>query len=767
MDSPTSPRSLSEKVFWDESKTDWASNEAIMRQLQNLQEMILKIPERVASVRPRADVLEAVASPQSSPRSSKSSNPQDARAIHKALQAHVKAAEEASAASAQRADSKDTPKILQRRYSHMSNFSAVSQMSVVASKQQETAEKLAKLQKASAAAPLLGAGVATKARSASLSSYVSTRSLAKPGSGGLTASTGLLGNQNGAQRSTSIAKLDALLPNVVEDSDSSSSSSSESALTEASQDVPQGRVSKHFSSRRDWALTPDQSFGPRHMSQRSSRNSSIDNLAATRILNKSEQPALQLYWIALLHPESMPRAIWSMIMIVSTMFLGILLPMQIAYPGNRDLPTALLVSLHIADSTMIIDLAISCCSPWADGTRTVVDLSEIIFMYAKSWLALDLLALWPLAAGPESFGAAYIMQRTLKMCKCLKLSLYIPQLQKNFHGASISYLKVVLPIVLCFHCLSCLWRVALDRSTMDKDTSEEYLTDLYFVVMTVTSVGYGDITPDSVGSRICSIAFMFLSSLYSGFVISATSNILITMYDGTVEAQIRGAASLMASYHVDHQLQRRVEHCLRLQVKEKSSLAVPSRLLNLMTPAIQKELSMALLRDVVMEFPVFKASPESFVAQLAQAHTWVQALTGELVVEEAQIEQELVFNIQGSLALFRSMDDEGQVDEQSLPPGAWFGEKCLFLAGCVRDFSVAVESDSELAVLTVQEFTRVLCLYPLLKRQHTKLARGVITGKMNMQDLAYTPPLQERDRSAYRPSRWQMVKSKLSMSTNE
>ena len=56
---------------------------------------------------------------------------------------------------------------------------------------------------------------------------------------------------------------------------------------------------------------------------------------------------------------------------------------------------------------------------------------------------------------------------------------------------------------------------------------------------------------------------------------------------------------------------------------------------------MQRELSLTTLSSIILRFPLFKNTQRSFVADLAQAMTWEQALPGDLVVDEGHAVLEL------------------------------------------------------------------------------------------------------------------------------
>jgi hypothetical protein len=146
---------------------------------------------------------------------------------------------------------------------------------------------------------------------------------------------------------------------------------------------------------------------------------------------------------------------------------------------------------------------------------------------------------------------------------------------------------------------------------------------------------------------------MFSSSLYGGFIISSMSHAMKRVFDDSAETKVSDAVAFMSAHRVPLRMQRRITLCLRKRVKDEMSLSKPSNLLALLTPALQKELSMELLRSTLAKFPLFENASETFLAQLAQAHTWIEALAGDLVVEEGQVEQELAFVVTGILMVLR------------------------------------------------------------------------------------------------------------------
>ena len=61
---------------------------------------------------------------------------------------------------------------------------------------------------------------------------------------------------------------------------------------------------------------------------------------------------------------------------------------------------------------------------------------------------------------------------------------------------------------------------------MDMEDSELYLTSFYFTVTTIVTVGYGDITPISMGEKIICIILMVMGVIAFSFTTGSLASII-------------------------------------------------------------------------------------------------------------------------------------------------------------------------------------------------------------------------------------------------
>lgn len=299
--------------------------------------------------------------------------------------------------------------------------------------------------------------------------------------------------------------------------------------------------------------------------------------------------------------------------------------------------------------------------------------------------------------------------------------------------------------------------------------------DVYWVQMTMTTVGYGDVLPCGPCSRMFAVFSMLVAPIFFGTIVSLLTVFSQRVFHDEADQLAHEADQLMRRRGVPADLQLRVEQDLRRRVRQERQMASAAGLLGRLSPTVQRELSLELLSRVVLRFPLFRAAPRAFVAEIAHAHAWVQCAPGDLVVEEGQVIQEVVFLVHGRLLVHHSDSappsptspnpsrvwrseaegPEGRGDAADGSPavgprtetlelteledGAWFGEACLFAQKVVRTFGAIAVAETELAVLPARGYRRVLQRYPLLLERHGAMHRALKERRLDLADLAWKP----------------------------
>lgn len=125
------------------------------------------------------------------------------------------------------------------------------------------------------------------------------------------------------------------------------------------------------------------------------------------------------------------------------------------------------------------------------------------------------------------------------------------------------------------HILSCLWvffctfgddeSTFLDESFKEKSVGDQYLTSLYFIITTFSTVGYGDISAsNSVEKMLCIIAMLVGVAAFSTGT-SAITN-LLTNYDQENQ-KLNKNIEILNKIHKSHELPLEVFEDVKRSIK--------------------------------------------------------------------------------------------------------------------------------------------------------------------------------------------------------
>eukprot|EP00403_Amphidinium_massartii_P006602 CAMPEP_0178376434 /NCGR_PEP_ID=MMETSP0689_2-20121128/3401_1 /TAXON_ID=160604 /ORGANISM="Amphidinium massartii, Strain CS-259" /LENGTH=812 /DNA_ID=CAMNT_0019996457 /DNA_START=60 /DNA_END=2496 /DNA_ORIENTATION=- len=463
-----------------------------------------------------------------------------------------------------------------------------------------------------------------------------------------------------------------------------------------------------------------------------------------------------------LRPNQPLRIAWDVLMYLATVIVGLVCPVALAYFRCEDfLEGGWGALLYACDACLLCDVFINLRTAFEINGHLHTDPYQIAVRYAKSWLAADIITAWPLLTAAEN-ATLLRWAFAVKPIRVAKLGPLISRMQKETGSSLLLPVKVSTLLFLLAHSMSCGWRLAQQRDGDPEMPANHqswwdiYAMDTYWMAMTMTTVGYGDVGASGTSSRIFAIVAMLLASLFFAAVVSMLTHATRWLFDDKTEKSVRDARNFMVRHRIPKELQRRAEQSLRHHLQQERRKVLDPRVFTLLSPNIQKELSLALLSHIVLRFPLFRGALHSFVAEVAQAHYWVLCALGDLVAEEGQLITEVVFLVEGQLVARMSSwseDDSFDTEVGGVPPvmpdvaantkelqihqGAWFGEACLLNLQRIRTATFVAATDAELAVLPAAEYRRVVQKFPRLLQRHGNIEKAVHDGKLDLSEFDY------------------------------
>ena len=263
------------------------------------------------------------------------------------------------------------------------------------------------------------------------------------------------------------------------------------------------------------------------------------------------------------------RRVWSTIISLLLLYTATVTPYQVCFVEEEDDTWFIIGS--IIDGLFFIDIIINFHSAYTDlDGKLIIDKKLIMKNYLKTWFFIDIISCVPfqvifqdedgnsnhnklikLVRVPKLYRLIRVL-RLLKMARLFNKSttkkiIKILQIDWNF----LRLLKFGASTMILAHIVSCFWFYTTRIDEFDPDTwviksrmidkpkSEIYVASLYWVITTLTTVGFGDIVAYTLYERIfCVILMVFGVGFYS-YIISNLSSIISSIDNKTANLKYK------------------------------------------------------------------------------------------------------------------------------------------------------------------------------------------------------------------------------------
>jgi hypothetical protein len=254
---------------------------------------------------------------------------------------------------------------------------------------------------------------------------------------------------------------------------------------------------------------------------------------------------------------------WDLLIIVLLIFTATVTPYEVAFVTTRL--DGLFVINRCVDFVFLVDILINFCLIFKDGSgKFVKDWGVIVQTYIRGWFSIDLISILPFDSAKfmtnDEGNDTRLAFRLLRLCRLLKLLRIIRalrifrrwEIRIGTQHSTMMVLKLVTNLLLANHWLACCW--GLTAILQHKDTStwltawlegqvttlpeciyidnggesivlnaahrqgcwahaDIYMACLHWAMMTITSIGYGDIVPSNSTEYAACAAFMLFAGV--------------------------------------------------------------------------------------------------------------------------------------------------------------------------------------------------------------------------------------------------------------
>ena len=251
------------------------------------------------------------------------------------------------------------------------------------------------------------------------------------------------------------------------------------------------------------------------------------------------------------------------------------------------------------------------------------------------------------------------------------------------------------------------------RLLNDRPFAEQYLASLYWAFTTMTTVGYGDITPQNSDEYIFASFMMIIGATVFGYVVGNVSRMMGSLNVGKKRKKdyLRKVKNYLRERKVTKPLQRRVMQFFENILEERTAFD-EKQILNDLPQSIRTEVLLYVHRDTIPHICIFKGRSKSFIGTMLTILRPQHVAARDFIYHEGEGGYDMYFLVRGECVSGYYLGNVlSEMRMQVYLPGTFFGEGALIQKEN-RKMAVMAEVDSYILALARSDVEWLISTYP-------------------------------------------------------
>ncbi|XP_052133450.1 potassium voltage-gated channel subfamily H member 6 isoform X3 [Frankliniella occidentalis] len=364
----------------------------------------------------------------------------------------------------------------------------------------------------------------------------------------------------------------------------------------------------------------------------------------------------------------------------------------------------------LVDVTFIVDILINFRTTYVNGADEVVSHpGKIAVHYFKGWFVIDLVAAIPFDLllfgsdtdelgldadeadeylGDDTFDTASgsggeettTLIGLLKTARLLRLVRVARKIDRYSEYGAAVLLLLMASFALSAHWLACIWYAigtaerprlpnkvgwldALANETHEfygpnntggPSIKSRYITALYFTFSSLTSVGFGNVAPNTDGEKIFTICVMLVGSLMYASIFGNVSAIIQRLYSGTARyhTQMLRVREFIRFHQIPNPLRQRLEEYFQHAWAYTNGIDMNS-VLKGFPECLQADICLHLNRNLLTNCSAFEGASPGCLRALSLKFKTTHAPPGDTLVHRGDVLTSLHFISRGSIEILK------------------------------------------------------------------------------------------------------------------
>ncbi|MFC2094198.1 ion transporter [Bacteroidota bacterium] len=443
----------------------------------------------------------------------------------------------------------------------------------------------------------------------------------------------------------------------------------------------------------------------------------------------------------LIQEDSKFRLSWDIFILILVLITCIIIPFQLAFAKSFFYTVTFLI--YILDLLFILDIYLNFNTSFKRQGVEEKDRRIISKKYLKFNFYVDLLAVIPfelILLGNTDLEflnvKLFLLLRIFRLFRIIKLFAIFNRWEK-FIWTNSGYLRIIkfgISVIIFIHIITCAWLLLpsligypenswiVQQAITGSDNFTKYIRSLYWTITTMTTVGYGDITPNINSEYLFTSAVMLMGASLYAIIIGNIAGLFSNLNSEKIKFWNRYESIS------DYLKNRKISFDVIEKVRDYYSYlwdrhkGVESELfLNDLSSPLKLEVMNELTSDLQEKVLLFKYCSDVLRNELLVALKPQTHAPGSNIVNAGEIGKEIFFITKGTVEILSA---DGNESYGHLEEGDYFGVLSLVMSE-PRTAYVRTNQYCELFVLSGVEFHRLKKDFP----EFSKVLKAITSEK--------------------------------------
>uniref|UniRef100_A0A8C5R6W6 Potassium voltage-gated channel subfamily H member 7 n=1 Tax=Leptobrachium leishanense TaxID=445787 RepID=A0A8C5R6W6_9ANUR len=356
------------------------------------------------------------------------------------------------------------------------------------------------------------------------------------------------------------------------------------------------------------------------------------------------------------------KAVWDWLILLLVIYTAIFTPYSAAFLLNdieeqkrRECGYScnpLNVVDLMVDIMFIIDILINFRTTYVNQNEEVVsDPAKIAIHYFKGWFLIDMVAAIPFdllifGSGSDETTTLIGLLKTARLLRLVRVARKLDRYSE--YGAA------VLMLLMCIFALIAHWLACICDASSGPSIKDKYVTALYFTFSSLTSVGFGNVSPNTNSEKIFSICVMLIGSLMYASIFGNVSAIIQRLYSGTARyhMQMLRVKEFIRFHQIPNPLRQRLEEYFQHAWTYTNGIDM-NMVLKGFPECLQADICLHLNQTLLQNCKAFDGASKGCLRALAMKFKTTHAPPGDTLVHSGDILTALYFLSRGSIEILK------------------------------------------------------------------------------------------------------------------